>query len=636
MSEPLPQQIWFTRCPVPTATGLAYRLDWLAGEFSGDGVGISTLQDAPKALARHHYDHEIDTLIREGGSLLALAARAQGAETRLIGLTWIDEGQAILVRPYSGIRAPEHLKGLRLALPAFIEREVAAHVRGSSIARGMSLQGYKGVLAAAGLTLDDVELVEVGGGQGRAEANPGGLWEGITALVAGKVDAVYVKGASALEAAAKAGVVIGIDIDKLPGKRFRVNNGTPRPITVHQRFLDRHFDLVVRFLAQTLRAADWAADNLEGVRAVLKDETRAGDQGVAAAYRDDFHKSLHPELSSERLALFNLQKRFMLIHGFLDRDFSLDDWVDAKPLQAARELLNTRRVSAQSQPSQAPQAQQAGSPGASVLPFTRVETPQGVAARHQTIDKGTNMGSPDIQLAPDLAAFVNSVKQDAERAFRVLRETNTTSAYGTVGFVVRVPGPDQNKLVVVNDPGPWERGKPVEAAVINIDGTPFAGQAGQGGNRYAKLFATHASVNIISHVHTPYAAAWAQTHRSLPLTYVAFQRHHLLREIPIYIDRRQPEVDFIIEKINENPHNTAILEANGGGTVWGKGGIREHVENIILFEEGAQLALLAQLAGGARNYGPGVLLQNWKMTGLYDKGLELGLVPPTDVVPVGR
>jgi ABC-type nitrate/sulfonate/bicarbonate transport system substrate-binding protein len=635
MSEPLPEQIWFTRCPVPTATGLAYRLDWLAGEFSGDGVGISTLQEAPKALARHHYDHEIDTLIREGGSLLALAARAQGAETRLIGLTWIDEGQAILVRPHSGIRAPEHLKGLRLALPAFVEREIAAHVRGSSIARGMSLQGYKGVLAAAGLTLDDVELVEVGGGgQGRVEANPGGLWEGITALVAGQVDAVYVKGASAVEAAAKAGVVVGIDIDKLPEKRFRVNNGTPRPITVHQRFLDKHFDLVVRFLAQTLRAADWAADNLEGVRSVLKSETRAGDQGVTAAYRDDFHKSLHPDLSSERLALFNLQKRFMLTHGFLDRDFSLADWVDAKPLQAARELLKTRLETRSASPSPSPQS--ASVPSASVLPFTRAETPQGVASQHQTIDKGTNMGSPDIQqLTPDLAVFVEQVRQDAERAFRVLRDTNTTSAFGTVGFVVRVPGPSQ-KLVVVNDPGPWERGKSVEPAVINIDGTPFAGQAGQGGNRYAKLFATHASVNIISHVHTPYAAAWAQTHRALPVTYVAFQRHHLLREIPIYIDRRQPEVDFIIEQINKDPNNTAILEANGGGTVWGKGSIRQHVENIILFEEAAQLALLAQLAGGARTYGPGVLLQNWKMTGLYDKGIALGLVPPTDVVPVGH
>ena len=59
----------------------------------------------------------------------------------------------------------------------------------------------------------------------------------------------------------------------LPDLSFRVNNGTPRPITVHEDLLENHFDLVVRFLEQTLRAADWAADNLEGVFDVLQTET---------------------------------------------------------------------------------------------------------------------------------------------------------------------------------------------------------------------------------------------------------------------------------------------------------------------------------------------------------------------------
>jgi ABC-type nitrate/sulfonate/bicarbonate transport system substrate-binding protein len=105
------REIWFTRCPVPTATGLAYKLGWLSEEFARDDIRIAAIQDAPRELARHHYDHEIPTLIREGGSLLALAARAQGAPTRLIGLTWIDEAQAIIVRADSNIRAPADLKG---------------------------------------------------------------------------------------------------------------------------------------------------------------------------------------------------------------------------------------------------------------------------------------------------------------------------------------------------------------------------------------------------------------------------------------------------------------------------------------------------------------------------------------------
>jgi len=232
-------------------------------------------------------------------------------------------------------------------------------------------------------------------------------------------------------------------------------------------------------------------------------------------------------------------------------------------------------------------------------------------------------------LGEALSAQVTQVKADAEHAFRVLRDTRTTTAYGTVGFVVRVPGED--KLIVANDPGPWHRGQPITPVVIDYAGNVLYGNSHGGSNRYTRLFQARPEVNIISHVHTPAVAAWAQTHRTLPVNYVAFQRHHLIREIPVYIDRRQPEVDFIIEKITENPHNTAIVEANGGGTVWGKGGIRELTDTIILFEEGASLQLDAEAVGGSRNYGAGVLRQNWKMTGLYEEGKALGLVPPTDL-----
>jgi ABC-type nitrate/sulfonate/bicarbonate transport system substrate-binding protein len=335
-------QIWFTRCPVPTATGLAYKLGWFEQEFAPDGIKVSTLQDAPRELSRHHYDHQLNTLIREGGNLLALAARAQHAPTRLIGLTWIDEWQAILVRPDSGITKPEHLRGKRLALPAFIDHPIKDHIRGSSIARGMSLHGYKGALSLAGLTLDDAKLVEIGSGRDTdSQRNLGNLWAGIPELIDGKVDAVYVKGASAADAARQAGAVVGIDLDSFPQLASRVNNGTPRPITVHEDFLENHFYLLVRFLHQTLRASDWAKTNLQGVRDILQSETRAGAEGVETAYRNDFHLSLEPTLSAERIELFRKQKDFMLIHGLLDRDFDLDAWVDTRPLEAARKLGKT-------------------------------------------------------------------------------------------------------------------------------------------------------------------------------------------------------------------------------------------------------------------------------------------------------
>ncbi len=333
-------QIWFTRCPVPTASGIAYKLGWLSEEFAADGLPVSTLQEA-RQLGHHHYDHELPGLFREGGNVPALAARASGAPSRLIGLTWIEEWQTILVRPDSGIRQPQDLKGKRLALPAWGDS------RPGSIARAMSLHGYKGALSLAGLGFDDVELVEVAlQDQQAASANEGlqRLWSGLDYLARGEVDAVYVKGASAADAARRLGLVVGIDLDLIAAPRYRINNGTPRPITVHQSLLDNHFELVVRFLAQTLNAAEWAANNRAGLNAILEEETRAGSAGVAEAYRGDFHTTLAPDLSAQRLDDLGVQKDFLYLHGFLERDFAIADWVDARPLQAAHDLLAKRRA----------------------------------------------------------------------------------------------------------------------------------------------------------------------------------------------------------------------------------------------------------------------------------------------------
>jgi ABC-type nitrate/sulfonate/bicarbonate transport system substrate-binding protein len=347
-----PADLWFTRCPVPTATGIAYKLGWLTDEFAPDNVALHTLQESGSELAPHHYDHRLPTLIREGGNMLAIAARAQGEPTRLVGLTWIEESQLILTRPDTGIASAADLKGRRLALPGWSKNDIPAHVRGTSIARGMSLAGYKGVLASAGLTFDDVDLVEVEdrlrniGGSGRdiepRRSGVGRLWP-IQALVEGGVDAIYVKGASALDQAREAGLVVAIDLDALPDRRFRVNNGTPRPITVHQSLLDEHFDLLARFLAVTLRAADWVAAQPNRLREILEFETAGSAAAVDQAYAR-LHEGLHPTLDADRLALFEQQKKFLFTHGFLDADFALDDWIDPRPLEAAR-AINARIVS---------------------------------------------------------------------------------------------------------------------------------------------------------------------------------------------------------------------------------------------------------------------------------------------------
>ncbi|WP_043650967.1 ABC transporter substrate-binding protein [Nocardia thailandica] len=339
------ETLWYTRCPVPTASGLAHSLGWLGDTAAAAGLDFGVLQDAGPELAGHHFLHDLSGLVREGGNVPALAARAQGSPTRLIGLTWIDEAQAILVGPDSAVAGAADLAGLRIGVPAW------AQDRARSFPRAMALHGFANALRQAGLTLADVRPVELAverDPQVRTEiqsARRSTTW-GIEELLDGTVDAVYVKGARAQEVAREHGLRVAVDLDATEHKRARVNNGTPRPITVHADLLESRPEVVVGFLAQSLRAADWAAGDLDGVRAVLQRETLSGPEGVVAAYGEDFHRGLHPSLSAERLELLGVQKQFLYTHGFLAADFDLDSWVAHEPLRQAVELVAAERVPA--------------------------------------------------------------------------------------------------------------------------------------------------------------------------------------------------------------------------------------------------------------------------------------------------
>ena len=278
-------ELWFTRCPVPTATGIAADLGWFGDEFGPDGIKVKSLQDVPRSnLSGQHFEHGLDALFREGGNVPALVDALRGQQTRLIGLTWIEERQAILVRADSDLDSVTDLKGRRLALPLRDRGTV-------DFWRAMALHGFTGALSTEGLTTADAVLVDIASSWG--EGGTGNLpqqWDPeLQALVADKVDAVYVKGAVGVEAGEKAGTRVLLDLDAYPDRRARVNNGTPRPITVHQRLLDERPDLVARFLSVLLKAADWAAEHPSDLTAILEGETGAGHAGVAGAYRSDFH-----------------------------------------------------------------------------------------------------------------------------------------------------------------------------------------------------------------------------------------------------------------------------------------------------------------------------------------------------------
>jgi hypothetical protein len=220
------------------------------------------------------------------------------------------------------------------------------------------------------------------------------------------------------------------------------------------------------------------------------------------------------------------------------------------------------------------------------------------------------------QLSASAAELVAQFEEDVLKVSRVLWDSRTLSASQTFQVYQRLPGEDIYASAAY--PSLWDDGQ-LKVSVTGFDGTSYRGRVGGGEGRYTKIFQAHPRVTTVIHAHTPALGAWASAHRALTIRYVPITRETVVKELPVYIDRRQPEQDFIVERLDENPHLEAAVEANGGSTFWGDGVIKVS-RRIQLIEEGAQFQLLAQALGGSQPYGPGVLEQQWRM-GLVPKDL---------------
>lgn len=230
--------LWYTRCPVPTGLGIALQQGWLEQSFSAVCTDIVSLRESnDRAVRESHFDHTQRNSVRHGGNIPALWARAAGADTRVLGLSWADETQRILTLPSSGIRTVRDLKGRRFGLPRWTRAQI-------DFARAQAIRGLENAVRLDGLGVADVELVDfvIDAGQSDSPAPRGqatnvfggssGRNAELVGLLRGEVDAIFLKGAHAAHAAHQFGLHTVIDTGVHPDPLVRSNNGTPRTLTV--------------------------------------------------------------------------------------------------------------------------------------------------------------------------------------------------------------------------------------------------------------------------------------------------------------------------------------------------------------------------------------------------------------------
>ncbi|MFP3517132.1 ABC transporter substrate-binding protein [Pseudomonas sp. SIMBA_077] len=328
-----PAAIWYTRCPVPTTSGIAQHKHWLQNEFARHGITLDSIRASEdRAVRESHFRHSLVGSFREGGNVPPIWARALGQDTVVVGITWVDEEQQVFVRGDSDIHTVADLRGRKLG----IVRKAASDL--VDVGRAEGLRGLLTALELGGVPRDSVEFVDIEGPEWDlkevAKTREDHHALPTLALLNGTVDAIFIKGAGSARALAQ-GLRAIININEQADPLLRLSTGSPRPITVDRQTLINSPHIVARYLAVLLKTDEWAKDHPQDVVTTIAAETGTDEDSVLLAFGDKLHLAFEPKLSDIYIEGLRRQKDFLLAEGFIDKDFDLDSWIDPAPLQQA-------------------------------------------------------------------------------------------------------------------------------------------------------------------------------------------------------------------------------------------------------------------------------------------------------------
>ena len=346
-------EFYYTNCPLVSASNIDQELGWVREELKKIDVEYSFLRSVRENNWYPHYIHNMDNLIRVGGCYPAIQANADVRRTRLVGLTHVmPEGGCMLVRARDDIHQMSDLKGKKIGLSKSL------NTIKNDWWRCQEEQGIELMLMLNGMTRDDVEIVEFpypDDWYDKPEMlapmhNPSELWLKRDhkhdlafrplepALLSGKVDAIYTQSRVFQHSQEATGHIKAIeDLAGYPDWTLQGAN-IPATFTVTDVVCEEHPEIVVAILKGMIKVGRWANEHKHAAAAILDKQTFYLD--VEDTYRNLLKVDLVPNLSPQNLAATEINKDFMLSHGYIERDFDVQEWAAPEFLEkAASELL---------------------------------------------------------------------------------------------------------------------------------------------------------------------------------------------------------------------------------------------------------------------------------------------------------
>ena len=325
-----PQLNYSTSRVVPTVSALAHHLGLLDEEFATEFDLDVTLPNKDNAIG--DFRQSGPYWIRDAELAPAMRDRANGADSRLIALSFLEVSSPVVALTSPGIRSVADLRGKRIGI-------TTTRHGFRDLGYAQQLKVYKTALSASGLTLHDVRFVPFES----ESADPTALEIGkdiAERLQRHEFDAIAVDAAS--DIAHHVSIRILYDTLEHPDYLARAHPHTLRGVVVSGPLLRERRDLVVRVLARLLQAAEWARAHPKFATGALAASFDTNLDQLTGRYQN-LTDGLQLNLGIEKILSLKAQKNLLLRHQLLPKDFDITPWLDHGPLVEAH-LLHTRRA----------------------------------------------------------------------------------------------------------------------------------------------------------------------------------------------------------------------------------------------------------------------------------------------------